>query len=41
MAIPHKTARYEHLSKAVKLPPPKEVAAGAEGEARRARRRRG
>jgi uncharacterized 2Fe-2S/4Fe-4S cluster protein (DUF4445 family) len=41
MAIPHKTAPYENLSKVVKLPPPKEVAGGAEAEARRARRRRG
>ncbi|QEX24700.1 drug:proton antiporter [Hypericibacter adhaerens] len=41
MAIPHKTASHENLSKVVTLPPPKEVAAGAEGEARRARRRRG
>jgi uncharacterized 2Fe-2S/4Fe-4S cluster protein (DUF4445 family) len=41
MAIPHKTASHENLSKAVTLPPPKEVAAGADGEARRARRRRG
>jgi uncharacterized 2Fe-2S/4Fe-4S cluster protein (DUF4445 family) len=41
MAIPHKTASYENLSKVVKLPAPKEVAAGAEAEARRARRRRG
>ncbi len=41
MAIPHKTAPYENLAKVVTLPPHKEVAGGAEAEARRARRRRG
>jgi uncharacterized 2Fe-2S/4Fe-4S cluster protein (DUF4445 family) len=41
MAIPHKTASYENLSKVVTLPPHKEGAGGAEAEARRARRRRG
>jgi uncharacterized 2Fe-2S/4Fe-4S cluster protein (DUF4445 family) len=40
MAIPHKTAPYENLAKVVTLPPHKEVAGGAEAEARRARRRR-
>jgi uncharacterized 2Fe-2S/4Fe-4S cluster protein (DUF4445 family) len=41
MAIPHKTAAYENLAKVVTLPAPKEVVSGGEGEARRARRRRG
>jgi uncharacterized 2Fe-2S/4Fe-4S cluster protein (DUF4445 family) len=41
MALPHKTAPYPNLAKVVTLPPPKEVLATAEGEARRARRRRG
>ncbi len=42
MAIPHKTAVYPNLRKAVTLPPPKEVvAAGGDDGGRRARRRRG
>jgi uncharacterized 2Fe-2S/4Fe-4S cluster protein (DUF4445 family) len=42
MAIPHKTAAYPNLRKAVALPPPKEVvAAGGDDGGRRARRRRG
>ncbi|HWL69513.1 MAG TPA: ASKHA domain-containing protein, partial [Geminicoccus sp.] len=38
MAFPHKTASYVHLTKAVALPAPKELAA-EEGEGRRRRRR--
>jgi uncharacterized 2Fe-2S/4Fe-4S cluster protein (DUF4445 family) len=38
MAFPHKTADYVHLTKAVTLPAPKELAAD-EGEGRRRRRR--
>jgi uncharacterized 2Fe-2S/4Fe-4S cluster protein (DUF4445 family) len=41
MAIPHKTAPYPNLRKAVTLPPPKEVGAGADDGARRRRRRGG
>jgi uncharacterized 2Fe-2S/4Fe-4S cluster protein (DUF4445 family) len=41
MALPHKTAPYPNLARVVTLPAPKEVLATAEGEARRARRRRG
>ncbi|MCF8468425.1 MAG: ASKHA domain-containing protein [Sneathiella sp.] len=40
MAIPHKTAAYPYLSKAVKLPEPKVIADGP-GEGGRRRRRRG
>jgi uncharacterized 2Fe-2S/4Fe-4S cluster protein (DUF4445 family) len=40
MALPHKTAPYENLRKVVTLPAPK-VAAPAEGEQGRRRRRRG
>ncbi len=40
MAIPHKTAHYPHLAKAVALPAPK-VAAGDEDGGGRRRRRRG
>ncbi|WP_027135767.1 ASKHA domain-containing protein [Geminicoccus roseus] len=38
MAFPHKTGSYVHLTKAVTLPEPKELA-GEEGEGRRRRRR--
>jgi uncharacterized 2Fe-2S/4Fe-4S cluster protein (DUF4445 family) len=38
MALPHKTAPYPNLAKAVTLPPPKEAAASAD-EGRRRRRR--
>ena len=42
MAIPHKTAAYANLRKAVTLPAPKEVvAAGGDDGGRRSRRRRG
>ncbi len=41
MALPHKTAPYPNLSKVVTLPPAKEVVSAGDGEARRARRRRG
>jgi uncharacterized 2Fe-2S/4Fe-4S cluster protein (DUF4445 family) len=41
MAIPHKTAPYPNLRKAVTLPAPKEVGAGADDGARRRRRRGG
>ena len=40
MAIPHKTASYPNLSKAVKMPPPKIISDGG-GEGGRRRRRRG
>ena len=41
MAIPHKTAHYPHLAKAVNLPAPKVAASGDEGgEGGRRRRRR-
>jgi|TARA_R110002124_G_scaffold6564_50_gene39967 uncharacterized 2Fe-2S/4Fe-4S cluster protein (DUF4445 family) len=39
MAIPHKTASYPNLSKAVKMPPPKIISDGG-GEGGRRRRRR-
>jgi len=38
MAIPHKTAPYPNLRKAVVLPAPKDVAAADEGARRRRRR---
>ncbi len=38
MAIPHKVAPYEHLRRAMQLPPPKETV-GAEGPRERRRRR--
>ena len=41
MAIPHKTAPYPNLRKAVTLPPAKEVGATGEDGARRRRRRSG
>ena len=41
MALPHKTAPYLNLAKVVTLPAAKEVVSAGEGEARRARRRRG
>ncbi len=41
MALPHKTAPYPNLAKHVTLPACKEVVSAGEGEARRARRRRG
>jgi uncharacterized 2Fe-2S/4Fe-4S cluster protein (DUF4445 family) len=39
MAIPHKTAPYPHLAKAVALPAPKEAAPGGDDGGRRRRRR--
>jgi uncharacterized 2Fe-2S/4Fe-4S cluster protein (DUF4445 family) len=39
MAIPHKTAHYPHLAKAVALPAPKEAAPGGDDGGRRRRRR--
>ncbi|GAB2178164.1 ASKHA domain-containing protein [Dongia sp. agr-C8] len=41
MAIPHKTAPYPHLAKAVNLPVPKEAAPVDAGDGARRRRRRG
>jgi uncharacterized 2Fe-2S/4Fe-4S cluster protein (DUF4445 family) len=41
MAIPHKTAPYPHLAKAVNLPAPKEAAPVEGGDGARRRRRRG
>jgi uncharacterized 2Fe-2S/4Fe-4S cluster protein (DUF4445 family) len=41
MAIPHKTAPYPHLAKAVNLPAPKVATPGEDGEGGRRRRRRG
>jgi uncharacterized 2Fe-2S/4Fe-4S cluster protein (DUF4445 family) len=41
MAIPHKTALYPHLAKAVNLPAPKVAAPSEDGEGGRRRRRRG
>jgi uncharacterized 2Fe-2S/4Fe-4S cluster protein (DUF4445 family) len=41
MAIPHKTAPYPHLAKAVNLPAPKEAAPVEGGDSARRRRRRG
>jgi uncharacterized 2Fe-2S/4Fe-4S cluster protein (DUF4445 family) len=41
MAIPHKTAHYPHLAKAVNLPAPKAAAPLDEGDGGRRRRRRG
>jgi len=41
MAIPHKTAPYPHLAKAVNLPAPKEAAPVVAGDGGRRRRRRG
>jgi uncharacterized 2Fe-2S/4Fe-4S cluster protein (DUF4445 family) len=41
MALPHKTAPYPNLAKTVTLPPAKAVVSAGDGEARRARRRRG
>jgi uncharacterized 2Fe-2S/4Fe-4S cluster protein (DUF4445 family) len=40
MAIPHKTAPYPHLAKAVNLPAPKEAAPLDDGEGGGRRRRR-
>jgi uncharacterized 2Fe-2S/4Fe-4S cluster protein (DUF4445 family) len=40
MAIPHKTAHYPHLAKAVNLPAPKVAASGDEGGEGSGRRRR-
>lgn len=40
MAIPHKTARFEHLARVVKLPMPSEEPVTVGGEGRRRRRRR-
>ena len=41
MALPHKTAPYPHLAKAVNLPTPKVAATGGDDEGGRRRRRRG
>jgi len=41
MAIPHKSAPYPHLAKAVNLPAPKAAAPVEEGDGGRRRRRRG
>jgi uncharacterized 2Fe-2S/4Fe-4S cluster protein (DUF4445 family) len=41
MALPHKTARFENLEKAVKLPPVKEVQTLGDDGGERRRRRRG
>ena len=41
MAIPHKTAPYEELAQAVRLPGPKAVLADRDGGGRRRRRRDG
>ena len=41
MALPHKTAPYPHLAKAVNLPAPKVASTGGDDEGGRRRRRRG
>jgi uncharacterized 2Fe-2S/4Fe-4S cluster protein (DUF4445 family) len=41
MALPHKTAPFPHLAKAVQLPATKEIIATGEDGGERRRRRRG